>query len=243
MNPEKTAANLEAWLQEQVQNAHAKGLVVGLSGGIDSAVVAAVAKRAFPENLLTIIMPCHSDSQDAEDALLTAKALGLNVKTVDLTPVYDQFFAQVGINPDDVPTMARANVKPRLRMITVYLHAALHNYLVMGTGNKDELHVGYFTKHGDGGADLLPLGGLVKSEVRELARYLKVPEPVITKAPSAGLWQGQTDEAEMGFGYDELDRFLQGGTVSESVRERINQLHAVSEHKRRPIPVGPAAID
>ncbi|NLV92279.1 MAG: NAD(+) synthase [Firmicutes bacterium] len=242
MDARKTADRIVQWLQEHKEQANAKGFVVGLSGGVDSAVAAALAKLACPDGMLAIIMPCYSDPQDAKDAMLTAEALQIPVKTVDLGPVYDALFAQANLDPEAVPLLARANVKPRLRMVTAYLHAALSNYLVVGAENKDELHVGYFTKYGDAGVDLLPLANLVKSEVWELARYLQVPEEVVNKVPTAGLWPDQTDEKEMGIGYDELDRYLKGEPVSDKARERIEYLHHISEHKRRPIPLGPEPV-
>ena len=134
--------------------------------------------------------------------------------------------------------MAVANIKPRLRMITLYYYAQQKNYLVLGTTNRTELTIGYFTKHGDGGSDLLPLGGLVKWQVRELARYLEVPEVVIDKPPSAGLWEGQTDEGEIGLSYEELDRFILTGQGSDQVKNRVENLYRSSLHKRQFPPIG-----
>ena len=130
--------------------------------------------------------------------------------------------------------MPLANVKPRLRMTTLYFVANTLNYMVAGTGNRSELAIGYFTKFGDGGVDLLPIGDLLKSEVRAAAKELGVPEPVIDKAPSAGLWRGQTDETEMGFSYAELEKYLKTGaeTVSPAMAMRIERLMRTSEHKR-----------
>jgi NAD+ synthase len=158
---------------------------------------------------------------------------------VDLGPVFDRLMASLPRGSD----MAVANLKPRLRMATLYYFANSRNYLVAGTGNKSELTAGYFTKYGDGGADLLPLGDLLKSQVRELARELGVPEVIITKPPSAGLWAGQTDEEEMGITYDELDRTIaaieKGDTsgCDEATLERVKAMRAASEHKRQPIPI------
>ena len=127
-----------------------------------------------------------------------------------------------------------ANLKPRLRMSTLYFIANSLNYLVVGTGNRSELTIGYFTKHGDGAADLLPLGRLLKSEVRELAIELEIPQSIIDKAPSAGLWAGQTDEDEMGFAYSDLERYLKGGPegVAPALAMRIERLVRTTEHKR-----------
>ncbi len=137
--------------------------------------------------------------------------------------------------------MPEANVKPRLRMSALYFIANSLNYLVVGTGNRSELTLGYFTKYGDGGVDLLPIGGLLKSEVRALGRELGVPDRVIDKPPTAGLWVGQTDEAEMGFSYDTLEAYVTKGpsAVDKAVAERIERLRKVSDHKRALPPVGP----
>ena len=137
--------------------------------------------------------------------------------------------------------MPEANVKPRLRMAALYFIANSLNYLVTGTGNRSELTLGYFTKYGDGGVDLLPIGGLLKSEVRALGRELGVPDHVIDKPPTAGLWMGQTDEAEMGFTYDTLEAYLKKGSsaVPGAVAGRIDLLRKISDHKRALPPVGP----
>jgi NAD+ synthase len=234
------------WLRARVHEAGARGIVVGLSGGIDSAVVARVAQLAFPEAVMTVIMPAHSDPRDAEDAKLVAEAFGLPVMTIDLTRPFEALLVQAqqglgtwppGTAPDDEPSarLAQANLKPRLRMTTLYYVANRLNYLVAGTGNRTEIAIGYYTKYGDGGVDLLPLGALVKSQVRALARELGVPAPVIEKPPSAGLWMGQTDEGEMGFTYAELEDYLLRGpdAAAPATAMKIERLVRASEHKRR----------
>ncbi|MCR4420446.1 MAG: NAD(+) synthase [Clostridia bacterium] len=235
------AARLVEWLREQVGAAGARGTVVGLSGGVDSAVVVGLCQRAFGDNNLALILPCHSDPQDTEDAVLVAQAFGVPYHTVVLDGVYDMLLELLdpgGIeNPRD---LAAANLKPRLRMLALYYFANRRNYLVVGTSNLSERTVGYFTKYGDGGVDLLPLGNLVKRQVLELAAYLGVPERVLRKPPSAGLWAGQTDEGEMGLTYAELDAYLLSGKARPEVRERIARLSRASEHKRRMPPVAPA---
>ncbi|MCL4425695.1 MAG: NAD(+) synthase [Firmicutes bacterium] len=228
------------WLRNSVEESGARGLVVGLSGGVDSAVVGALARRACPDNTLALIMPCQSSPEDAADARLVAETFGLNYRIVSLDRVYEALLASFlpgggegkPSAPGDLTRLAMANLKPRLRMLTIYFHANLYNYLVAGTGNRSELTVGYFTKYGDGGVDLLPLGHLVKGEVRALAQYLGVPERIITKPPTAGLWAGQTDEGEMGLTYEELDRYILTGEADPAVRERIESLNRRSEHKR-----------
>ncbi len=230
---------ISEWIKEKVKEAGAEGVVLGLSGGVDSALTAALAKKALGDKVLGLLMPCHSDPTDLEHARLVATKFGIETEYVDLGPVFDRLMASLPRGSD----MAVANLKPRLRMATLYYFANSRNYLVAGAGNKSELTVGYFTKYGDGGADLLPLGDLLKSQVRELARELGVPEEIIAKPPSAGLWAGQTDEGEMGITYDELDRTIsaieKGDTsgCDEAILERVKAMMAASEHKRQPIPI------
>jgi NAD+ synthase len=233
------AERIVAWLREQVREAGARGLVVGLSGGVDSSVTAVLAQRAFPDAVLGLIMPCHSNPADARDARRVADAFGIPAREVDLAPAYDALVSQLGTEAGPGRALALANLKPRLRMATLYYHANLLGYLVAGTGNRSELEVGYFTKYGDGGVDLLPLGGLVKAEVRQLARHLGVPADIVEKPPSAGLWEGQTDEGELGLPYEALDRYLLTGWAEPHVRQRIERMRGQSEHKRRLPPVGP----
>lgn len=234
MNAEKVAEGLVTWLRSEVEAAGHRGVVFGLSGGIDSATVAALARRAFDEEHLAVIMPVDSNPQDREDALAVIERFDLKHREVDLTPVFEAFARALGedtaANRQD---LARNNIKPRLRMTTLYFLAGRNRYLVAGTGNRTELTLGYFTKYGDGGVDLLPLGHLVKHEVRELATHLSVPERIITKPPSAGMWEGQTDENELGFSYDDLDRYLVGGEGSEALAARVEGLRQKNAHKLR----------
>jgi NAD+ synthase len=231
---EALARHLTDWIAAEVAAAGGAGAVFGLSGGIDSAVVAALAKRAFPHHTLGVLMPCHSDPVDAEDAHVVAHHFDIPATTVDLTPVYDLLLETLSASSSDLPEnrLATANLKPRLRMTTLYAFACELNYRVLGGSNRSELAIGYFTKHGDGGADFLPLGDLVKSEVRDLARHLGVPERIVAKPPSAGLWAGQTDEAEMGLTYEELDAYLLTSEASPAVKAKVDAMHAASEHKR-----------
>ena len=228
------AEHLTEWIRAEVTAGDGRGAVFGLSGGIDSAVVAALAKQAFPHHSLGVVLPCHSDPRDAEDGALVAHHFGVPSATVDLGPVYDLLLEQLAGSSSDLPEsrLATANLKPRLRMTALYAFANQLGYRVLGTGNRSELAVGYFTKYGDGGADLLPLGGLVKSEVRDLARSLGVPARIMTKPPSAGLWADQTDEAEMGLTYEELDAYLLTGAASPAVKAKVDAMNAASEHKR-----------
>ena len=238
------------WLRQRLAESGARGFVFGLSGGIDSAVVARLCQLAAPTNVAGVLMPCHSDPRDEADARLLADHFNIPTLRVDLAPTYDHFTrtladAMRAVPSEQFPDAAHAtedikaklpmaNVKPRMRMTTLYYVANSLNYMVAGTGNRSELSIGYFTKYGDGGVDLLPIGTLLKSEVRAAARELGVPDPIIEKAPSAGLWLGQTDEAEMGFTYAELENYLTNGpqTVAPALAMRIDRLIRHSEHKR-----------
>lgn len=229
---EKTAA----WIAAEVEGAGAAGAVFGLSGGVDSAVVAALCHRALGERALGLLMPCESGLRDAEDAALVAGALGLKTEAV---PLDGALCALLEVLPE-APRMARANLKPRLRMAVLYHYANRLGYLVVGCGNRSELMTGYFTKHGDGAADILPIGGLYKTRVRELARALGVPSRIVEKPPGAGLWEGQTDEGELGITYQELDRALAALETGESegvdpeVLRRVREMVERSGHKRSP---------
>lgn len=210
------------------------GTIVGLSGGIDSAVVAVLCKRAFPDTTLAAIMPCYSNKIDIVHAYKVAQKFDIHTELINLEPVYDSI---IKILPQEEQyhsndKLAQANIKPRLRMISLYYLAAQLDYLVVGTGNRSEIAIGYSTKYGDGGVDILPIGNLVKSQVQELAKYLKIPKEIINKPPSAGLWKGQTDEGEMGLKYEELDHYLTTGEAHETVKKKIESMKAGSAHKR-----------
>ena len=234
MEMKQTIERISAWLRDKVIESGAQGLVVGLSGGIDSACTAALAQRAVGKQVLGVLMPCYSAPADAEYARMAAEAFGLETVTVELGPVYDALMAALPA----AEGLAPANIKPRLRMTTLYYLAATRNYLVAGTGNKSELLVGYFTKYGDGGVDLEPLGNLYKTEVRELARALGVPQPIIDRPPTAGLWPDQTDESEMGLTYAELDATLAAmevgdtGGIAPAVLAKVTAMVRGSAHKR-----------
>lgn len=236
MEMEGLAKKIEDWLLEQVKNRGAKGFVVGLSGGIDSAVVAALCRNVCPEHTLGVIMPCYSDPEDAQHAQLLAESIGIEYKTIILDkPFVEMVKLLTGENFDpENKDLVIANIKPRLRMTTLYYYAARRQSLVVGTGNRSEITVGYFTKYGDGGVDLLPIANLVKQQVVELARLLKIPAPIIDKPPSAGLWQGQSDEKEMGITYEDLDRYILTGQADDRVKKRVDDLAMKSLHKKQP---------
>ena len=226
----KLADRISNWIRLKVEQARAEGIVVGLSGGIDSAVVAALSKNALGDNVLGIIMSCHSSQEDEDYANLLAKSLNIKTQKVVLDFVYDSLIATLGPGSK----MALANIKPRLRMITLYSFANDLKYLVAGTGNRSEIMIGYFTKHGDGGADILPIGGLLKTEVRELAREISIPKEILDRAPTAGLWQGQTDEGELGMTYEDLDKVLREKTtfLPKGLVSKVKELIEASAHKR-----------
>jgi NAD+ synthase len=230
---EELAQKLTSWIRETVLASGGKGVVVGLSGGLDSSVVVVLCKRAFPETTLGVIMPCHNSGIDREHAELVATKFNIPVKVVVLDGVFDVLIEALPSDGYDATTrrLAESNIKPRLRMATLYYFANRLNYLVVGASNRSELSVGYFTKYGDGGSDLMPLGNLVKSQVRDLASYLDIPQEIIDKPPSAGLWEGQTDEAEMGLTYSELDRYLITGEAGKKIKEQIDFMVGKSRHK------------
>jgi NAD+ synthase len=246
----KRGSALAQWLRDRAEAAGANGFVFGLSGGIDSAVVARLCQLATPNRCLGVLLPCYSHAQDEADAYLMADAFGIPTAKVDLSGPFDALTGELHAAIKGLPRtvhvtdikqqMPEANIKPRLRMASLYYIANSLNYLVAGTGNRSELTLGYFTKYGDGGVDVLPIGGLLKSEVRSLARELSVPAAIIDKAPSAGLWIGQTDEAEMGFSYDTLEKYLAEGpsAVPKETADRIEQLQNASGHKRALPPIG-----
>ncbi len=231
---EQLVNKLTDWIRECVLAAQKSGVVLGLSGGIDSAVVAVLCKRAFPDTTLAVIMPCHSVETDIEHAKAVAKKYRIYTEIIDLDPVFDSFLHALPsfCEHQDTEKLSQANIKPRLRMISLYYLATQFGYLVMGTGNRSELSTGYFTKYGDGGVDIMPLANLVKQQVRELAGYLDIPKEIIQKPPSGGLWEGQTDEGELGMTYNDLDRYLTTGEAQDALKQRIESLKAASAHKR-----------
>jgi len=232
------------WLRTYAAAAGSRGYVVGLSGGVDSACTAALCQRAMGDHVLAALLPCHSGASDAELAHLVADAFGLQTVTVELGPAYDYMLAAL---PSEPSGLAAANIKPRLRMAALYALAQMRNYLVAGTGNKSEIMIGYYTKYGDGGVDVEPLGDLYKWQVRQLARDLGVPQAVIDRSPSAGLWAGQTDEGEMGLTYTELDAALvaietgEPVGVAPQVLIKVQEMIAGSAHKRATPPICPVA--
>lgn len=259
-DPARLRAQLVAWLRDLRRDSGVDGFIFGLSGGVDSAVVCALAAEAVgAEKCVALVLPAESLPEDAELACQVADHFGVCAVTVDLSnpfrtlaetlTAFRERAARLGAAASRPPeegrggtfmadSLALANVKPRLRMVALYYYANILGYLVLGTGNRDELSVGYYTKFGDGAADALPLGDLVKAEIRALARELGVPPAVIDRTPSAGLWPGQTDEGELGFTYDQLDRYLlEGSSGLPAVDAAIRHRQEGARHKAAPPPV------
>jgi len=234
------------FIKDYVAKAGVSGVVLGLSGGIDSSLVAALACEAIgPEKVLGIMMPvdAEKDAKNIEDAKLIAEKLGIKYEIFELKQAVAAYDS---LNLDKV---ALGNLAARLRMVTWYARANQENRLVLGTSNKTETMIGYFTKYGDGGTDILPIAELYKANVWDLARHVGVPESLIEKAPSAGLWEGQTDEKEIGVTYPELDSIiflhLEKGMsedeivswgIEKSKVEKVLKMMNRSKHKRETLP-------
>ena len=220
-----------AFIEEMLASTGAKGIVFGNSGGKDSALVAALCAFAT-KNLLGVIMPCASKrnfGEDKEDGLAVAAKYGVETLVVDLTKAREELIGSIDLPLDS--KAALSNIAPRLRMTTLYAIGAQKGYLVAGTGNRSERYMGYFTKWGDGACDFNPIADLCATEVFDFLRYLGAPDHVVTKAPSAGLFEGQTDEKEMGVTYAEIDAFLHGEKVSPEAQAIIERYHRASLHK------------
>lgn len=233
----KYLEEIEKFLKEYLESSHMDGYVLGLSGGVDSSLVAALAKNAVgKDKLMCMMMPIESHPSDLEDAKKVAKALDLRYLVLDGSESYQASLKQFELNGEELDKMSKSNLKVRIRMTLLYAYGQTHRYLVLGTDNMDERYTGYFTKYGDGAADVLPIVYLNKQEVVEAAKLKGVPLELAERVPSAGLFEGQTDEKEMGVSYKDLDKFLMGEEVDIKVKERIEYLHRISEHKRSEIP-------
>lgn len=199
-----------SFIQRKVQEAGANGAVIGLSGGIDSSLTACLTVEALgADKVLGLLLPEKgiTPGQDIEDAMEVVRLLGIEHKTIDISKILNSFSSTIP-DFDKNNLLAGGNLKARTRMCILYYHANLMRRMVVGTGNKTELLLGYFTKYGDGGVDIEPIGGLYKTEVRALSRHMGVPARIIEKTPTAGLWPGQTDEGELGVTYDTADKIL-----------------------------------
>lgn len=208
LDTQKTVESISSFIKDKLDESNSKGIVIGLSGGVDSSLVAYICAKSVGANkILGLVLPSKTtSSEDVKDAVKVAEELDIKYKVLNIDHLINPF-------PKLCPecgksNLANGNLKARIRMMLLYYHSNSMQRIVAGTGNKTELLVGYFTKYGDGGVDILPIGGLYKTEVREVADYVGVPKSIIEKAPTAGLWTGQTDEEELGIKYDLLDKIL-----------------------------------
>ena len=216
------------------------GVVIGISGGKDSGVVAGLFTKALgKENVLGVTLPCHSNEEDKEDAQLVADFYGFKLVNIDLTNSFDDFKNQInllGTYTDEQLLNSDINIKPRMRMMSLYYMAALEStiqgktYIVAGTGNKCEEYVGYFTKGGDSVSDIKVISDLTVSEVIEIGKELKVPEKVLYKVPNDGL-SNKTDEDKLGVKYSDIEKYINNEELSEDIKQKIEKLHNNSRHK------------
>lgn len=237
---EKEVKKIITWVKEYVGNSKAKGVVIGNSGGKDSAVVMAIAVNALgKENVLAVAMPCLSIESDLEDAKLVADTFGVKMINVDLSETYLELEREVQKSlKREISIDSKINIKPRLRMTTLYSIAQTLGYLVIGTGNLCEATVGYTTKWGDSAYDFNPIANFTVEEVLEIGRILGVPNRIINKAPNDGLGSG-TDEEKMGVSYAQITEYINKGKTEPKAMEIIKNLNIKSEHKRKPSPVYP----
>ena len=229
----KEFENRVAFIRDLLKSSGAKGVIYGNSGGKDSALVGILCKAAC-DNTVGIMMPCASKrnfGEDMSDGLAVAEQFNIETRTVDLTAEKELVMQTVSA-VTTLNQMATSNIAPRLRMLTLYTIGAAEGRLVAGTGNRSEAFMGYCTKWGDAAADFNPIADLSVTEVFEFLDYLDAPETIRHKAPSAGLFEGQTDEKEMGVSYAAIDRYMDGGAVTDAERAIIERFHRNSEHKR-----------
>ena len=222
------------FIRKLLRNSGSKGVVFGNSGGKDCALVGILCKKAC-EDTVGLIMPCGSKrnyNEDVKDAMAVSEQYGIQARTVDLSGVANEMKRELG-HAVDLSGEAAANIAPRLRMTALYAVAASERRLVAGTGNRSEMYMGYFTKWGDGAYDFNPIADLTVTEVFGFLRYLGAPSRIIEKEPSAGLFDGQTDEDDMGVTYKSIDGFLLNGQCAQEELDIINRYHRASEHKRR----------
>ncbi len=230
---------VQNWIREYVENSGVKGVVVGDSGGKDSATVIALCAKALgSENVTAVSMPCNSIQTDYDDAKLVADTFGVKFIKVDLTSTYNEMEKEInqGIGAE-LSNESKINVKPRLRMTTLYGIAQTMNCLVVGTGNMCEIAVGYTTKWGDSASDFNPLGNFTVEEVIKIGEILGVPERVIKKAPNDGLG-GLTDEEKMGIKYSQIAELIEvGDTENQDAKKEILRRYKNSRHKRNLVPI------
>ncbi len=235
---EQEMNNAINWIKQYVQNSGAKGVVIGNSGGKDSATVLAMASKAIgSKNVLAVSMPCNSRNSDFEDADLVAKTFEVKNIKVDLSKSYEEMEKQINLKTNkNLSKESTINIKPRLRMTTLYGIAQTLGYLVIGTGNLCEAMVGYTTKWGDNSSDFNPIGNFTVNEVLEIGKILGVPEKILKKAPSDGLGE-QTDEEKMGIKYSQIEEMIEMGNTEEEAKEEIIKRYKSSKHKRSLVPI------
>ena len=254
MQTEKVIEYIVDWLKTYAQDAKMDGFVIGISGGIDSAVTSALCAKTGLD-LLCVEMPIHQASSQVSRAVnhiawLKENFVKVEKIEVNLTPVFDSLIAALPeVEKEEERFMSLANTRARLRMTTLYYFAALNKYLVAGTGNKvEDFGVGFYTKYGDGGVDLSPIADLMKSEVYEIARFLGINKEIIAAAPTDGLWgDDRTDEDQLGASYDELEWAMKMNEKGKSSpdfsgREKVvfdiyKKLNSANQHKMLPIPI------
>ena len=226
------------FIRNMLEKASVHGIVYGNSGGKDCTLTGILCKAAC-DDTVGVILPCASKQNyesDTDDALAVARQFGIETRTVDLTAVRAALLEQLA-QVTEMTDASTANIAPRLRMTALYAIAASENRLVAGTGNRSEAYMGYFTKWGDGAYDFNPIADLTATEVIEFLKFLNAPKSITEKAPSAGLYEGQTDEKEMGISYASIDAWLLHGTATQGDLAVIERYHTGSEHKRRLTPV------
>ena len=230
--------DIEKFLKNYLESNGMNTYVLGVSGGVDSSLCAALARNAVGKDKLhCLIVPIDSAKEDIEDALTLVKDLDLKYDIIDASETFRTYlkdFEKCGMSFD---RSTLGNLKARMRMSILYAVAQNERGLVIGTDNADERCVGYFTKYGDGACDILPIAHLVKAEVVEASKILGIRPSLAERVPTAGLYEGQTDEKEMGVSYKDLDAYVLGKEVNETAKKRIQYLERISEHKRKPIPM------
>ena len=229
---------VEKFLRDYLEANKCEKFVLGVSGGVDSSLCAAILKNAVGRDRVhCIIMPINSSDADTKDGLTLVKDLDLPYDIIDASETFEAYKKVFTKNGIELDRSTLGNLKARMRMSILYAVAQKERGLVVGTDNADERCVGYFTKHGDGACDILPIAHLVKAEVVEGAKIYGVKEHLAERVPTAGLYEGQTDEKEMGVTYKDLDAYVLGKEVPEDAKKRIQYLERISEHKRKPIPM------
>lgn len=226
-----------SWIREYIDKIGVNGVIIGNSGGKDSATVIAMACKALgKDRIITVAMPCNSISADLEDAKLVSETFSVPFLEINLSNTYQELERVIELSDINLNSEAKINIKPRLRMTTLYAIAQSLNYLVLGTGNLCERMVGYTTKWGDSASDLNPIANFTVDEVLEIGKYLGVPEKIIKKAPSDGLGK-LTDEEKMGVTYKQISEYIETGRTNESAMKIIEYKNKISKHKREQIPI------